>query len=130
MISVLFSSLFGTVVLLPFIVTFLTLIIFKKMGRAPVSVIGITADITTFFLLLSVFFIARTIFGSGAGYVVFTIVIIVTIAFTIYERMKSKEFRILRLLRNAWRLLFILFAIAYVLLLMLGITLQIIDYVT
>lgn len=130
MISTLFSSLFATVILLPFVVSFLTLIIFKKIGRAPVTVIGTTADITTFFLLLSVFFIARTIFGTGAGYVVCTVIIIVTIAFAIYERIKSKEFQIIRLMRNVWRLLFLLFAIAYVLLLIVGIALQIIDYVT
>ena len=128
MIGAILSSLFATLVLFPFIVTFVTLVIYKKIGSAPKSKLGIAADLTTPFLLLSVYILSRTIFGVGVGYTMLTAAILMTIAFAIYERVNVKEFRVVRLLRKIWRLLFLLLVFFYFALLILGLVLRIVEY--
>jgi len=128
MVGTIISSLFAIIILCPFLVPIVLLIIFKRMGKPPISRLGITADITTPILLLSVYILSHAIFGAGVGYTMITVGIIVTIVYAIYERMKVKEFRIIHLLRKIWRLLFLMLAFAYIVLLPLGVVLQIVKY--
>lgn len=128
MVGTIVSSLFAIFILCPFLVSIALLIIFKRMGKPPISMLGITADITTPILFFSVYILSHTIFEVGVGYMMITVGIVVTIVYTIYERMRVKEFRIIHLLRKIWRLLFLMLAFAYIVLLILGIVLQIVNY--
>lgn len=128
MVSTVISVLFGLIILFPFIITFLTLFIYRRMGRAPISVLGEAADLTTPFLFLSTYIVGRTIFEEGVGFYMMIIFVVITILYAIYERVKVKEFRITRLLRKIWRLLFLVLVIVYILLIIVGLILKIIDY--
>ena len=124
------SMFFGGVILFPFIVTVLFLIIMRKMGKAPASVIGLAADITTPFLFLAVYVASRTIIGEGTGVYIAGIAILIAIVRIVMERMKVKEFQIAPLLRKTWRLYFLVLTVGYILLLLGGIIAKVIDYTT
>ena len=128
MIGTFFTVLFGMIVLFPFLITFLILIIYKRKGRAPVSVLGQAADLTTPFLFLSVYFVALTIFGTGVGFYIVVGSILIIIAYAIYERVNVKDFRIFRLLRKTWRLYFLVLASVYILLLIAGVIAEVVVY--
>ena len=92
------------------------------------KVIGLAADFTTPFLFLAVYIISRTIFGTGSGSYIAAIAIIITISYTVTERFKVKDFQIVRLLRKTWRLFFLILAAAYIILLIAGVILKIVEY--
>ena len=126
--STIISVLLGALIVFPFLVTFF-LVIFRKRGKAPAKVIGFAADVTTPFLFISVYIIARTIFGAGIGFTIATISIVITITFAVIERIKVKDFQIMRLLRKIWRLFFLILAVAYLIMLVVGVVLKVIEYV-
>ena len=129
MISALLSLLVGVIVLFPFIIMILLLVIYRRLGKAPATVIGHAADVTTPFLFLSVYVVSRTIFGEGVGFYIAIVAIIITLIRAVFEKKRVKEFRIVRLLRKVWRLLFIVLAIAYLVLLVVGMMLKVWEYV-
>ena len=69
--------------------------------------------------------IALTIFGEGSGIYIASTAIIIAIVHVVIERLKVKEFRIMRLLTENMAFLFSrLLGIAYFLLLITGICLE------
>lgn len=130
MLSSILSVLFAVIVIFPFIITILMLFIYKKRGRAPAKSLGEAADWTTLFLFVSVYMLARAIFDYSIGFYMLIAFVIMVLAFAIYERLKVKDFRIIRLLRKVWRLSFLLLLVAYIGLLITGLILQIIAYAT
>ncbi|MBE1553565.1 DUF3397 family protein [Sporosarcina limicola] len=121
--------LFGIIILCPFIVTISFLILMRIRGQAPASVIGLAADVTTPLLFISVSIVAYTIFGEGTVVYIAGIAIMIAIIYTIVERIKVKEFRIVRMLRKTWRIYFLILSVSYLLLLLGGVLLKIIEYV-
>ena len=128
MMGTILSVLFGIVVFFPFIWMFLILVIYKRRGIAPSTVLGPAADMTTPLLFLSVYVISHKIFGNGVGYYIVTIAIIIMIIYSIYEKMNVKELRIIRLLRKIWRLFFLVLLAAYFILLIIGVIVKIYEY--
>ncbi|WP_252503688.1 DUF3397 domain-containing protein [Sporosarcina sp. Marseille-Q4943] len=129
MINSLLSILTGIIVLFPFLITIVFLIGMRKMGKAPAAVIGKAADFTTPFLFLSVYITSLTVFGRGTGFYITSIAIMLAILFAIIERVREKEFQISRVLHKTWRLYFLLLSFAYIILLVIGVSLKISEYV-
>ncbi|MCM3710031.1 DUF3397 family protein [Sporosarcina luteola] len=129
MVNVLLSILTGIIVVFPFVITVVFLIFMKRMGKAPAAVIGKAADFTTPFLFLSVYITSMTIFGKGTGFYITSIAILIAIFLAVVERVKVKEFEIGRVLQKTWRLFFLLLSLSYVILLVIGITFKILEYV-
>lgn len=129
MVNVLLSILTGIIVVFPFVITIVFLIFMRRMGKAPAAVIGKAADFTTPFLFLSVYITSMTIFGKGTGFYITSIAILIAIILTVVERVKEKEFEIARVMQKTWRVFFLLLSLAYVILLVIGITFNILEYV-
>ncbi|MCM3742742.1 DUF3397 domain-containing protein [Sporosarcina luteola] len=129
MVNVFLSILFGILVVCPFIITIVFLIIMRRMGKAPAAVIRNAADFTTAFLFLSVYITSMTIFGKGTGFYLTSSAILIAIFVAIVERVKEKEFKIGRVMHKTWRLFFLLLSFSYVILLVMGITFKILEYV-
>ena len=129
MISTFLSLLTGVIIVFPFIIMILFLVINRRLGKSPSILIGRAADVTTPFLFLSVYVISHTTFGDGVGFYITIVALIITIIYAVIERKRVKEFRIMRLLRKVWRLLFIVLAIAYLVLLAVGMMLKVWEYV-
>jgi len=128
MVGTLFSVMFATAILFPFLVSFLAFLLLKKKGKRPITVLGTAADLTTPFLFISVYIVARTVFEVEILYLMIAFTLITTIVYAVFARIKDKDFQIIRLLRRVWRLLFLVLAIVYILLLIGGVILKIIDY--
>mgnify|MGYP001791913950 CR=1 FL=1 len=128
MMETILSVLFGILIFCPYIVTILILIIYRRLGTAPASVLGKAADLTTPFLFLSVYIIARTIYGDLVGVYITITSIIIIIIYSIIEKMNVKEFLIKRFFRKVWRLFFLLLSSSYVILLLIGLVLKIMEY--
>ncbi|MCM3637966.1 DUF3397 domain-containing protein [Sporosarcina luteola] len=129
MVNVLLSILTGIIVVFPFVITIVFLIFMRRMGKAPAAVIGKAADFTTPFLFLSVYITSMTIFGKGMGFYITSIAILIAIILTVVERVKEKEFKIGRVMQKTWRLFFLLLSLSYIILLVIGITFNILEYV-
>lgn len=129
MVNGFLSILTAILVLFPFFITITFLIIMRKMGKASAAVVGKAADFTTPFLFLSVYITSMTIFGSGTGFYIMSIAILIAIFLAIMERTKVKEFQISRVLQKTWRLYFLLLSLSYVILLVLGVSMKISEYV-
>lgn len=128
MIGGFFSILLGTIIFFPFIVTLIILIVYRRMGIPPALVLGQAADLTTPLLFLSVYFLSLTVFGESSGFYMVLASVVIVITYTVIERMRVKEFRILRLLRKTWRLYFLILTSAYVVLFFVGTISKIIAY--
>lgn len=129
MVNGLLSIITGIIVLFPFLITITFLVVMRKMGKAPAAVIGKAADFTTPFLFLSVYITSRTVFGEGTGFYLSAIAIFIAISFAVVERVKEKEFQISRVMQKTWRLYFLLLSFAYVILLVVGLSIKISEYV-
>lgn len=129
MINGLLSILTGIIVLFPFLITIVFLIGMRKMGKAPAAMIGKAADFTTPFLFLSVYITSMTIFGKGTGFYITSTAILFAILFAVIERVKEKEFQIIRVIQKTWRLYFLLLSFAYIVLLVIGVGFKISEYV-
>ncbi len=127
MMSTFVSILIGIIVICPFLLS-ICLYIFKRWTGRPISMKK-NADYTTPFLFLSVYIIAHTLFGDGVGYFVIITAILIVILSAIYEKRRVKDFQIGLLLRKVWRLFFIILAVTYLLLIMIGLVLTIIHFV-
>jgi quinol-cytochrome oxidoreductase complex cytochrome b subunit len=123
------SAFLGAIILFPFIITIVFLILMRKLGKAPASVIGLAADVTTPLLFLAVYVAADTVFGKGIWVCIMGIAIVIAIIYAFIERSKVKEFRIIRLLRKTWRFYFLVLLAAYVFLLIFGTVMKIVEYV-
>jgi len=99
------------------------------MGKAPAAVIGKAADFTTPFLFLSVYITSFTIFGKGTGFYITTIAILLVILLAVFERLREKEFQITRVIQKTWRLYFLILSFAYIVLLIIGVSFKISEYV-
>lgn len=129
MVNALLSILTGIIVLFPFLITIIFLVVMRKMGKAPATVIGKAADFTTPFLFLSVYITSITVFGEGTGFYISAIAIFIAIILAVVERLKEKEFQIGRVMQKTWRLYFLLLSFAYVILLVVGLSVKISEYV-
>ncbi|AOV08353.1 DUF3397 domain-containing protein [Sporosarcina ureilytica] len=128
MVSVLFSNLIAVIVVFPFIVSVCLLFLYQRIGRAPT--IRKIADLTTPFLFFSIYMISHTIFGDGVGYTIVILALSIIIIYAVFERRRVKDFQIIRLIRKVWRLYFLLLIAAYMILILIGLVLKIIEYVT
>lgn len=124
----LISFIVGVIVLFPFLTMISFLIIMRKRGKSPASMMRKSADWTTPFLFISVYIISLTIFGEGSGFAISGVAILTALYFATKERMKEKEFQIVRFLHKTWRACFLLLSFSYILLLVVGISLKIMEY--
>lgn len=116
----------GLVILFPFII-FIIIGLMNVKRKRKVS-LQQAADVTNFFLIASVSTIATVTFGKFAMIVIALIVFCIVIGFAIYERRRKKDFNTQKVMRNAWRLLFLIFSLSYFILIICGIILSIVQH--
>lgn len=126
--STVITIILAALILFPFPIAILYLMWMKKKGYAPVSQIGRAADWTTPFLFLAVYILARTVFGLGVGIPIVLIALTVGICYAIIERLRVKEFQIMRIMKKCWRLYFIVLTGCYVALITIGIAHQLVSF--
>lgn len=113
--------LLSLIVIVPYVLTVALFVIVKLSGRSSVKSFRIAADVTVPFLVLSVIVLLRMILQIHAGIILIAGVLIIGIGFAVAERIRSKEFRVQNMLRNLWRMLFLIMSLFYIVLLLIGV---------
>lgn len=124
------KTILSVLLLFPFIILFVLLFLSVKLRVPKKMRIGLAVDITTPFLALSVLLIMRAIWNEWMLVYVFGALFLIAVMFAGAERKRAKEFRTALVLRKTWRAFFLVLTIAYFALIITGITLQIIRYVS
>ena len=99
----------------------------RKTGRSLSKVLGYAADWTTPLLFISVYIISRTVFGGGQALYMISITLIIAIIYAVRERINVKEFKISFFFKKLRRLIFLILSISYVLLLLIGLILKVVE---
>lgn len=109
----------------PFVILIILLIIAKKIRIKKSKRLGWAVDVTTPFLAIAVVIFIRSIWDLWFIFYMGSAFCVVAIIVATFERFKTKEFRMLLVLRKTWRVFFLLLVGMYILLIIIGIILQI-----
>lgn len=113
-------------IFVPFLAFLLCLLLTrKKMKRRAV---GLSADLTTFLLFVSVPVSVEALWGLKISFPVYVIAIIIAIILLIREWKKSKDIEVLKFIRKTWRLYFLVLAVSYILIWITGLALTVISF--
>ncbi|WP_153731197.1 DUF3397 domain-containing protein [Sporosarcina obsidiansis] len=123
------ENILGGLLLFPFIILIVLVALAKKLGISPSRRFGWAVDWTTSFLSVAVIILIHAIWDEWLGFYVMGVVCVLAIIFSVIERLRVKEFRTTLVLRKTWRVYFLLLTCCYILLIIFGITWQIIQYV-
>ena len=123
------SSFLGTIILFPFLVTIVILDWHEENGQSPGEGHWTCCRFDNAIPFPTIYVISYNIFENEVGVYIAAIAITIAILLAFLERSKVKEFRILRLLRKIWRFYFIVLLAVYLILLMIGTILKIVEYV-
>ncbi len=116
-----FSMLISIFILFPILLFVLILLVGKYWYENGKKSFRLAADITTFFLIVSVHFLIKTIFGRSF-LIGIILLLLANLAIFRWLGLKLKgEMEIKRLLKGYWRFTFLLFLALYILLMMYGI---------
>jgi phosphoglycerol transferase MdoB-like AlkP superfamily enzyme len=99
----------------------------RKTGRSLSKVLGHAADWTTPVLFISVYIISSTVFQNGQALYMISITLIIAIIYAVIERIHVKEFKISYFFKKLRRLIFLILSICYVLLLVIGLILKVVE---
>lgn len=111
----------------PFLAFILLILLTRK--RLKRRAIGLSADVTTFLLFVSVPVSMEALWGVDISFAVSVAAIIIAIILLIIEWKKSKEIEVLKYIRKTWRLYFLLLSVSYVLIWLAGLTLTVISFI-
>lgn len=125
-----FQPLLAIFVIAPYAVTFLLFVLFKVTHHSSVKSLRIAADVTVPFLFVSVSILFSLIAGIQTNIILMIGILLIAIGFATAERVRSKDFRMKRMIRNLWRMLFLMLSILYILLLLVGVIKTIFEYLT
>lgn len=118
MIEELLEKWIGLLLVLPWIIVVIGFLIKKRM-RKKLRFKKI-ADWITIFLIVAVYALARLMIGAGIGYYLVIVILLIAIAYTVFEWRRNKDFMIMPTIYIIWRLLFLVFIILYVVLLVIA----------
>lgn len=113
---------------LPYLVFFIVLFIALKSNRKPVRALGIAADVTTFVLFFAVPIAVEALFDVKTMIYILCIALVLSMFMTYQEWTNKKEIELLPLLRKIWRFLFILLSFVYIIVLLSGFIVKLMNY--
>ncbi len=123
------SAILGVIILFPFIVTIVFMVVMREDGQSPSINPRTCRRCHDTIPISSGLYRIQTVFGQGIWVYIVGIAIIIAIVYAFIERSKVKEFQIVRLLRKTWRFYFLVLLAAYVILLITGVVMKIVEYV-
>ncbi|MET3575865.1 DUF3397 family protein [Bhargavaea ullalensis] len=110
----------GFLLAFPPILFMVLFIVFTRLQKDPAKGLSRAADVTTLFLLPAVPIVVRTFAGIKIGFPFAIAVTLLALAMTWRERRTQTELEIIPLLRKIWRVLFLLCALLYGMLMIAG----------
>ena len=118
----------GAILICPLIALVLTYIICRKMRIKKMYAIGFAADVTTFILFFSVPLAFKSIWGTSFSLHIVIIALLIALGLTFLDWRTKKEIDVPLLLKKIWRIYFILLSVLYISAWIIGLTVNIVDY--
>lgn len=113
---------------LPYLVFFIVLFVALKSNRKPARAFGLAADVTTFVLFFAVPIAVEALFDVKTMIYMLCIALVLSMFMTYQEWTNKKEIELLPLLRKIWRFLFILLSFVYIIVLLSGFIVKLMNY--
>lgn len=111
----------------PFLAFILLILLTRKKLKR--RAIGLSADVTTFLLFISVPVSMKALWDVDISFAVSVTAIIIAIILLIIEWKKSKEIEVPKYARKTWRLYFLLLSMSYILIWLTGLALTLISFI-
>lgn len=111
----------------PFLAFILLILLTRKKLKR--RAIGLSADVTTILLFISVPVSMKALWDVDISFAVSVTAIIIAIILLIIEWKKSKEIEVLKYVRKTWRLYFLLLSMSYILIWLTGLALTLISFI-
>ena len=115
------SSIYGVIVMFPVVGYIIAFIIAKVIIRNHKKSVLIAVDITTFIMLLSVHHLVKVVFNQSFLGMIILILLVIAAVFVLYIYKAKGEIELDKVFKSIWRIYFILFVIAYIVLMIIGI---------
>ena len=115
------SSIYGVIVMFPIIGYILAFIIAKATSRNHKKSVLLAVDITTFIMLLSVHHLVKVVFNQSYLGMIILILLVIAVVFVLFIYKSKGEIELDKVFKSIWRIYFILFVIAYIALMIIGI---------
>lgn len=125
--STIFSSFVAVFTLIPFLGYFSSFVIVKQLTGSHRRAVNAAVNFTTFLLIFSVHFIIQAIWDKSLFWVLILVLLISTGILSVIHWKIKEEIVFLHVLKGGWRLNFLLFSTAYILLLFYGVASRIIQ---
>lgn len=128
--KILIQILLSAIIFFPLFIFLTTYYICKRRSVSTVRSVGIASDQTTLWLFFSVPLAIGGLWEMDVGMIVVIVAIIIAMLFTFIEWKTKKEIEVKSLFRKVWRLYFLILFTTYVLIWIIGIIHNIMQYVT
>ena len=124
-----FQHVLTIIIVVPFVLTAAIFGVSRLFGYTTVKSFRLAADWTVPFLVLAAGIILNGMVPKTGTFLTAGL-LLAGISYAVAERLRSKEFRTWLMLRNLWRMLFIVFSLFYLLLLLVGLVIGVISFTT
>lgn len=111
----------ATIVTVPLLGYVIVFIISKQLTKNHRRSVHLAIDVTTFLLIVSVHYLILTIWERSLLWLMIIFIILVAIVFVVFYWKTKDEMDIPKILRGFWRVNFLIFLLAYVVLIMFGV---------
>lgn len=118
----------GIILFCPLIALLLTYIICRKMRIKKKYAFGFAADVTAFILFFSVPLAFKSIWGVSFAAYIIIFALLIALGFTFIDWRTKKEIDVPLLLKKIWRIYFILLSILYISAWIIGLSINIMEY--
>ena len=118
--SGIFSSIIASFVTIPLLGYIIVFVISKWLTKKHHKSVRVALDLTTFFLVIAVHYLIKVIWGMSLFWVICIVMILVAIMFVVIHWKTKQEIDFAKVFKGFWRFNFLLFSLAYLLLLIYG----------
>ena len=118
----------GVILLCPLIVLLLTFMICKKLRIKKKYAFGFGADVTTFILFFSVPLAIHSIWEVSLFLLIIIVALLIALGFTYVDWRTKKEIDVPVLFKKIWRVYFILLSVMYLGTWLIGLSLNVMEY--
>ena len=114
------SSIYGIIVMFPIIGYILAFIVAKVTIKHHKKSVLLAVDVTTLILLLSVHHLVKVIFNQSFLGLIILILLVIAACFVLIIYKTKGELELDKVFKGIWRIYFILFVLAYIILMIIG----------
>ncbi|WP_456271631.1 DUF3397 domain-containing protein [Bacillus sp. AK031] len=125
--SSIISNLVAIFTLLPFLGYFTTFILMKQITGKHKKAVNAAVNVTTFLLIVAVHFIVLAIWNKSYLWIIMLVMIVSTGLLSVIHWKIKEEVIFRSVIKGGWRLNFLLFSMAYIILMLYGTASRIVD---